>query len=101
MVIGDVILDRYWHGDTNRVSPEAPVPVVRINETESRPGGAGNVALNLASLGIHISLFGLVGQDESADELSQRLEQFGVDAQLIVDPGLSTITKLRVLSQHQ
>ena len=101
LVIGDVMLDRYWHGDTNRISPEAPVPVVRIDDTDARPGGAGNVALNLASLGIDVSLFGLIGEDEAAAELLQRLQQFGVDAQLTVNRELSTITKLRVMSRHQ
>lgn len=101
LVVGDVMLDRYCHGSTDRISPEAPVPVVRVDETDARPGGAGNVALNLASLGIKVSLFGLIGEDESGSELLQRLQQYGVDAQLTINPEISTITKLRVMSRHQ
>lgn len=101
VVVGDVMLDRYWQGDTSRISPEAPVPVVRIEECESRPGGAGNVALNVASLGISVSLFGLVGEDESAHELARALKQFDVDAQLVSLPEMATITKLRIVSRHQ
>ena len=101
LVIGDVMLDRYWHGDTDRISPEAPVPVIDVAGTESRPGGAGNVALNIAALGIDVSLFGLLGEDEAGAELSQRLQQFGVDSQLISNSAIRTITKLRVMSRHQ
>ena len=101
IVVGDVMLDRYWHGDTSRISPEAPVPVVRIEDSEARPGGAGNVALNLAALGIDVSLFGLVGEDEAASELVEVMRAFSVDAQLVTKGDLSTITKLRILSRHQ
>ena len=101
IVIGDVMLDRYWHGDTSRISPEAPVPVVRIEDSEARPGGAGNVALNLAALGVDVSLFGLVGEDEAASELAEVMRAFSVDAQLVAKAGLNTITKLRILSRHQ
>ena len=95
------MLDRYWHGDTNRISPEAPVPIVRIQECESRPGGAGNVALNLAALGVDVSLYGLVGEDEAASELAEVMKHYSVTAELVSKPDLNTITKLRILSRHQ
>ncbi len=101
IVVGDVMLDRYWQGDTSRISPEAPVPVVRIEDSEVRPGGAGNVALNLAALGAEVSLFGLIGDDESGEELGQALKASGVDACLTVNTELNTISKLRILSRHQ
>ena len=101
VVVGDVMLDRYWHGDTSRISPEAPVPVVRVEDGEARPGGAGNVALNIAALGMEVSLFGLVGEDEAADELTEVMRAYSVDAQLVAKAGLNTITKLRILSRHQ
>ena len=71
LVVGDVMLDRYWHGGTSRISPEAPVPVVKVEQTEDRPGGAANVALNIAALGAGATLTGLVGKDEAAVALSQ------------------------------
>ena len=101
IVVGDVMLDRYWHGDTSRISPEAPVPIVRIEDSEARPGGAGNVALNLAALGVDVSLFGLVGEDAAASELAEVMRAFSVDAQLLAKTELNTITKLRILSRHQ
>ncbi|WP_163557860.1 bifunctional D-glycero-beta-D-manno-heptose-7-phosphate kinase/D-glycero-beta-D-manno-heptose 1-phosphate adenylyltransferase HldE [Halomonas sp. NO4] len=101
LVVGDVMLDRYWHGGTSRISPEAPVPVVRVGETEDRPGGAANVALNIAALGGQASLAGLVGDDAHADELARRLESSEVSAHLVRRPGVSTITKLRVMSRNQ
>ena len=66
LVVGDVMLDRYWHGGASRISPEAPVPIVQVRDIHERPGGAGNVALNLRALGCAVGLFGLVGQDEAA-----------------------------------
>ena len=72
LVVGDVMLDRYWHGGTSRISPEAPVPVVRVEDNEERAGGAGNVALNIAALGAQVSLIGLTGEDEAADALVPR-----------------------------
>jgi len=75
LVVGDVMLDRYWHGGTSRISPEAPVPVVRVEDADDRPGGAANVALNIASLGAHAALAGLVGDDDNADRLTARLEE--------------------------
>ncbi|HSP57042.1 MAG TPA: bifunctional D-glycero-beta-D-manno-heptose-7-phosphate kinase/D-glycero-beta-D-manno-heptose 1-phosphate adenylyltransferase HldE [Halomonas sp.] len=101
LVVGDVMLDRYWHGGTSRISPEAPVPVVRVNECEDRPGGAANVALNIASLGAHAALAGLVGDDDNAVRLDGRLESAGVSTHFERSPGIPTITKLRVMSRNQ
>ncbi|MCC6208708.1 MAG: bifunctional D-glycero-beta-D-manno-heptose-7-phosphate kinase/D-glycero-beta-D-manno-heptose 1-phosphate adenylyltransferase HldE [Gammaproteobacteria bacterium] len=101
LVVGDLMLDRYWHGETSRISPEAPVPVVAVREAEERPGGAGNVALNIAALRARVTVMGLTGADEAADVLSQRLTQAGVDCRLIRRPEYATVTKLRVLSRHQ
>ncbi|WP_252178699.1 bifunctional D-glycero-beta-D-manno-heptose-7-phosphate kinase/D-glycero-beta-D-manno-heptose 1-phosphate adenylyltransferase HldE [Endozoicomonas sp. 4G] len=101
LVIGDVMLDRYWHGGTSRISPEAPVPVVRVNQIEDRPGGAGNVALNIASLGAPAWLIAATGNDEAADALKARLEAAGVYCDFARLKDIPTITKLRVISQHQ
>ncbi|MCL1115261.1 bifunctional D-glycero-beta-D-manno-heptose-7-phosphate kinase/D-glycero-beta-D-manno-heptose 1-phosphate adenylyltransferase HldE [Shewanella basaltis] len=101
LVIGDVMLDRYWVGPTGRISPEAPVPVVKINQIEDRPGGAANVALNIAALGGHVHLAGLVGQDETAQALTQAVKVFGVEPQWLSVADKPTITKLRVLSRNQ
>lgn len=101
LVLGDLMLDRYWHGDTSRISPEAPVPVVHVGEAEERPGGAGNVALNIAALGADATLVGLTGQDEAADALRRRLENERVHCHFEQLEGYPTITKLRVISRHQ
>lgn len=101
LVAGDVMLDRYWHGETSRISPEAPVPVVQVHEEEGRPGGAANVALNIAALGGRALLLGVTGDDESADSLQARLESHGVDCRLLRDNAFPTITKLRIISRHQ
>lgn len=101
LVIGDIMLDRYWHGDTSRISPEAPVPVVRVVDAEERPGGAANVALNIVALGARVTLLGVTGNDEPADTLQQTLEKAGVECHFLRIGGLPTITKLRVLSRHQ
>ncbi len=102
LVAGDVMLDRYWQGATSRISPEAPVPVVRIGEMEDRAGGAGNVALNIAALGGKATLLGVTGDDEPADALQRCLEQHpGVQCHFSRLDGHRTITKLRVLSRHQ
>lgn len=101
LVIGDVMLDRYWHGDAGRISPEAPVPVVRVTHDEARPGGAANVALNLSSLGANVSCAGLVGEDADADLLELTLKNHNVTPEF-TRVAHRTITKLRVLSQaHQ
>jgi D-beta-D-heptose 7-phosphate kinase/D-beta-D-heptose 1-phosphate adenosyltransferase len=101
LVVGDVMLDRYWHGGTSRISPEAPVQVVKVSNIEDRPGGAANVALGLAKLGVSVTLVGVVGQDENADILTQCLEKEGVNCRFIRSENLPTITKLRVMSRHQ
>ncbi|MGI9250134.1 MAG: bifunctional D-glycero-beta-D-manno-heptose-7-phosphate kinase/D-glycero-beta-D-manno-heptose 1-phosphate adenylyltransferase HldE [Pseudohongiellaceae bacterium] len=101
LVVGDVMLDRYWHGAAHRVSPEAPVPIVQIGNSEDRPGGAANVALNVAALGSAATLAGIVGKDDTARELASRLEAAGVYCEFLHADNKPTITKLRVISQHQ
>lgn len=101
LVVGDLMLDRYWHGATSRISPEAPVPVVHVKHNEQRAGGAGNVALNIAALGAKASLLGFVGDDEPAQALAELLKQAGVLCLFETVSDYPTITKLRVLSRHQ
>ncbi len=101
LVIGDVMLDRYWKGSTKRISPEAPVPVIKIEEKEDRPGGAANVALNISSLGADCTLIGLVGNDDNGALLKQRLENSRVHTAFVVTDDYPTITKMRVLSRGQ
>jgi len=101
LVVGDIMLDQYWYGGTSRISPEAPVPVVKVNASEFRPGGAGNVALNLADLGASVSLMGLVGDDDAAKTLKQILEDKGVSCLFAYIDGFETITKLRIISHQQ
>ena len=101
LVAGDVMLDRYWHGPTSRISPEAPVPVVRVTELEDRPGGAANVALNMAALGARAELVGVTGRDEAASILEERLAAAEVGCHFQKVDGLPTITKLRVISRQQ
>jgi len=101
VVIGDLMLDRYWHGDTSRISPEAPVPVVRIEHNEERVGGAANVAVNVSALGAKATLIGVIGQDESGDTLTRLLEEKGVVCHFICQPEVRTTLKLRVLGRHQ
>lgn len=101
LVVGDLMLDRYWHGSTSRISPEAPVPVIRVGHTEDRIGGAGNVALNIASLGSAASLVAVVGRDEAADTLRARLGSAGIRCDFQVSASRPTITKLRVVSRSQ
>ncbi|MFT3929036.1 MAG: bifunctional D-glycero-beta-D-manno-heptose-7-phosphate kinase/D-glycero-beta-D-manno-heptose 1-phosphate adenylyltransferase HldE [Spongiibacteraceae bacterium] len=101
LVVGDVMLDRYWHGGTARISPEAPVPVVKVEDIEDRPGGSGNVALNIAALGAKAELFGLTGNDEAADALTTQLTAASVACHFHRVEALPTITKLRVISRQQ
>lgn len=101
LVVGDLMLDRYWHGVASRISPEAPVPVVNVGQSEERIGGAGNVALNIASLGAGASLVGVVGGDEASVSLKTRLESAGIHCDFQVSETRPTITKLRVISRHQ
>jgi rfaE bifunctional protein kinase chain/domain len=102
LVVGDVMLDRYWFGDVHRISPEAPVPVLKVSRVEERPGGAANVARNIASLGAHCTLLSVVGADEAGDCLQRLLtEQGGVEALLHRDEGFATIVKLRAVARQQ
>jgi len=101
LVVGDLMLDRYWQGATSRISPEAPVPIVHIKDTEARPGGAGNVALNISELGATVLVDGLVGDDEGGELLSSQLTDRGVTCLFKGQQDISTIIKLRVLSLHQ
>jgi rfaE bifunctional protein kinase chain/domain len=101
LVVGDVMLDRYWFGDVSRISPEAPVPVVRIEKREARLGGAANVARNAAALGAHCGLLGVVGDDEAGDEVEQILRESSIDSYLKRDEAISTIVKLRVIGRQQ
>lgn len=101
LVVGDVMLDRYWFGDTARISPEAPVPIVKICNIDDRPGGAGNVALNIVALGGQATLLGMTGNDETADLLEQQLNTAAVKHDLCKIDSISTIIKLRVISRHQ
>ena len=101
LVVGDLMLDRYWHGGTERISPEAPVPVVHVKKNEERAGGACNVALNIATLGAQCTVMGLCGNDESARVLENILQAVGVTTCFVRMPENSTVTKLRVMSRSQ
>ncbi|WP_051304912.1 D-glycero-beta-D-manno-heptose-7-phosphate kinase [Chitinilyticum litopenaei] len=101
LVVGDVMLDRYWFGDVERISPEAPVPVARIQRTDERAGGAANVARNIAALGGQAHLLAVVGDDEAGTALERLLTAHGVKASLHRDPEISTTVKLRVLARQQ
>ena len=101
LIVGDIILDQYIYGDTHRISPEAPVPVVKVAGTEERPGGAANVAINVAALGVGVTLLGITGNDDAAKRLEAILEKQAVDCRFIKHADFQTISKRRVLSQHQ
>jgi len=101
IVVGDLMLDQYWFGPASRISPEAPVPVVRVTRSEARAGGAANVAMNLVSLGVKTTCCGVVGDDDTGADLKGLLEVEGISAALAKSERHPTITKLRVLSQNQ
>ena len=101
LVVGDVMLDRYWFGEVSRISPEAPVPVVRVERREERLGGAANVARNAVALGAHTGLLGVVGQDEAGDIVQQLVTELGVSSYLNRDAYNPTIIKLRVIGRQQ
>jgi rfaE bifunctional protein kinase chain/domain len=101
LVVGDVMLDRYWFGEVNRISPEAPVPVVRVEKREERLGGAANVARNAVALGAKAGLLGVVGQDEAGDTVEKLLTDLRIDSYLNRDTAISTIIKLRVVGRQQ
>jgi len=101
LVVGDVMLDRYWFGEVERISPEAPVPVVRVARREDRLGGAANVARNVAALGGHVTLVGVLGEDEAGDSVRRLSAEAGIQAELVADPSLHTTLKMRVLGRQQ
>ena len=101
LIVGDVMLDRYWFGDVTRISPEAPVPVVKVERSEERPGGAANVARNAAALGAQVALLALIGNDEPGETLRRLMIAGGIDASLQVDEAVSTTVKLRVIGRQQ
>ncbi|MEY2663114.1 MAG: hypothetical protein RIQ35_1432 [Pseudomonadota bacterium] len=101
LVVGDVMLDRYWFGDSDRISPEAPVPVVQVSKVDERLGGAANVARNVAALGANTTILGVVGEDEAGNRIGELLKQSGVNSQLEVDPKVPTTVKLRVIARQQ
>jgi len=101
LVVGDVMLDRYWFGDVERISPEAPVPVVRIARSEERPGGAANVARNVAALGGHATLLSVTGDDDAGEAIERLVAAEGVRTSFHRDPQLATTVKLRVIGRQQ
>jgi len=101
LIVGDVMLDRYWFGDVSRISPEAPVPIVKVERSEERPGGAANVARNAAALGAKVSLLALVGNDEAGVTLKRLMGECGIDASLHIDDAVDTTVKLRVIGRQQ
>jgi len=101
LVVGDPMLDRYWHGAVERISPEAPVPVVKVTREEERIGAAANVAYNIATLGAQASFLGVVGDDEPGRRLEALLRETGIATHLKRDPGLKTTVKLRVIGRQQ
>lgn len=101
LIAGDVMLDRYWFGEVNRISPEAPVPIVRVEKRDERLGGAANVARNAAALGLQVGLLGVIGNDEAGDIVENILTQTGIQSYLSRDQAISTIIKLRVVGRQQ
>ena len=101
LVVGDVMLDRYWFGSVDRISPEAPVPVLAVENEETRAGGAANVAHNLLALGAQSTLLSVVGNDDAGREIQSMVDGYGATSKLKVDPNLKTIVKLRMVAQNQ
>ena len=101
LVVGDAMLDRYWHGAVERISPEAPVPVVKVNREEERIGAAANVAYNVTTLGAQASFIGVIGDDEPGRRLEQLMQRTGIGTHLSRDEGLQTTVKLRVIGRQQ
>lgn len=101
LVVGDVMLDRYWFGDAERISPEAPVPVVKVEKTDERLGGAANVARNITSLGAQAGLLSMVGDDEPGRQLARLATSSGIVSHLHIDPSLPTTVKLRLIARRQ
>lgn len=101
LIVGDLMLDRYWVGQTSRISLEAPVPIVQVCDERTSPGGAGNVALNVRALGGQVTLLGVTGDDQAAEDLAAQLSQAGIDTFIERQSSTATIIKLRVVSKHQ
>ena len=101
LVVGDVMLDRYWFGEVERISPEAPVPVVHVARREDRLGGAANVARNVAALGAQVTLLGIVGDDEAGEHVRILAQEAGVHADLLTSPQHPTTLKMRLLGRQQ
>lgn len=101
LVVGDSMLDRYWFGDANRISPEAPVPVVRVVRSQDRLGGASNVALNIRNVGAQVALMSVVGYDEAGDSIRRLLSEADITPKLHVDPSIKTTVKLRLVARQQ
>ena len=101
LIVGDVMLDRYWFGSVNRISPEAPVPVLAVAKKESRAGGAANVANNIAALGAKAQLLSVVGDDDTAKELESLVRSFGAEVYFNKDQSIETTEKLRMIAQNQ
>ena len=101
LVVGDVMLDRYWFGDVERISPEAPVPVVRIHHSEERLGGAANVARNVTAVGATAGLLAAVGDDEPGRAISALIASSEIEPHIHLEPELATTVKLRVIGRHQ
>lgn len=101
LVVGDVMLDRYWFGDVSRISPEAPVPIAKINHIDQRAGGAANVARNIAALGGQTALLSVTGDDEAADTLENLMQENGIATHLFRDHTIATTVKLRVMARNQ
>jgi len=101
LVVGDAMLDRYWYGGVERISPEAPVPVVAVARSDERPGGAANVARNVHTLGARCTLLSITGDDREADNLQELLRAEGVECRLYRDKLINTTVKLRVISRNQ
>ena len=101
LVVGDVMLDRYWHADANRISPEAPVAVASINDTHDRAGGAANVALNISALGSTVALLGAIGEDQEGVVLQNLLANENIKTQFVSRPSIRTTSKIRIVSRNQ
>ena len=101
LVVGDLMLDRYWMGSVNRISPEAPVPIIDINLCEDKPGGAANVAKNLSDFGMEVTLVGIIGKDEAADDLKKNISSLDIKFLPVIDPNIRTTLKLRVIDRNK
>ncbi len=101
LVVGDIMLDKYWSGEVDRISPEAPVPIININSSTNKPGGAANVAVNLAKFGMQVTLMGITGKDEANTEIMRLLKKANVTYKPLVDLKIRTTTKLRITGKNQ